>query len=88
MLFRSGQSIDTDTTRRRTLEAVKNIEVKQVPDMTEIREYICGKFHVFKSLLPLATVMTQDQKVRFACSGYNVGLADLLLKVVDLLESR
>lgn len=84
-LVENGQSLN-DPTLQKTLKAVPNIKVQEVPNMEKLREKICRNFTIEVDQLPLATVITKNQKMKYACSGYNVGLADILLKIIDGLN--
>lgn len=82
------EGIESDPTLRKTLTVLPEIEVKKVSSMQGVREHICEAFEISKEQLPLAAVITKNQQVKYACSGYNVGLAELLLKVVEALQVK
>lgn len=54
--------------------------------MDKVREKIGRRFSIEIDQYPLATVMTKEQKIKYASSGYNVGLADILLRIIEDLE--
>lgn len=83
-----GEGIDNDPTLKKTLAVLPQIAVRKVPSMETTRTQICEAFSISKEQLPLATVITKEQQVKYACSGYNVGLAELLLKVVEALQVK
>lgn len=84
-IIEGGQSLDNPLLQK-VCAIIPGVHIWEVDRMDKVREKIGRRFSIEIDQYPLATVMTKEQKIKYASSGYNVGLADILLRIIEGLE--
>ena len=80
-IIRGDKAFENDTFRG-VLKAIPGAKV-YFSDFSDTAETMARRMYVNPENLPL-TVIAKDSRGIYACSGYNVGIVNLLLKIINL----
>lgn len=80
-IIRDSSAFSNETFKK-ACEAIVNAKV-HYSDFSDTVEAVARRMYVDPEGLPL-TVLTRDREGIYACSGYNVGIVNLLIKIINL----
>lgn len=79
----SGMDVKKDPTLKRTLSALTNVQFL-VDDFGADMEVWARRMYLEPGKLPLIVIADEKMKGIYGVAGYNVGTADMILKILDL----
>ncbi len=79
-IVRTKEAINNSTLKL-TLNEINNIEIVLSTDTSDINN-VYDSCEILDKKLPLVIVVNKELKVKFSSAGYNVGIADMLLREI------
>ncbi|WP_040213478.1 transglutaminase domain-containing protein [Clostridium polynesiense] len=79
-IIRSSSSLENKTLKK-TLDMIPKVEI-YYDDFSENVNTLARRVYVDPEKLPLVLAVNEENKVIYGCSGYNVGVAELLTRII------